>query len=55
MVKSDRYSDEVRGYYPYEVAIALTEIEFTQVQVRTIDGTTDLDNNHSAYFLCRKG
>lgn len=46
---------EVRGYYPYEVATALTEVGFTQVQVKTIDGRTDLDNNHSAYFLCRKG
>ena len=45
---------EVRGYYPSEVQKALEEVGFTQVEIRTIDGKADLDNNHSAYFLCRK-
>lgn len=45
---------EVRGYYPSEVQVALEEIGFTQVEIRTIDGKLDFDNNHSAYFLCRK-
>lgn len=45
---------EVRGYYPDEVKAALEEVGFTQIQIKTIDGTTELDNNHSAYFICRK-
>ncbi|MEO1432471.1 MAG: class I SAM-dependent methyltransferase [Cyanobacteria bacterium J06632_19] len=45
---------KVRGYYPSEVQAALEEVGFTQVEVKTIDGKTELDNNHSAYFLCRK-
>jgi len=45
---------EVRGYYPSEVQAVLEEVGFTQVEIRTIAGEADLDNNHSAYFLCRK-
>lgn len=45
---------EVRGYYPYEVKAALEEVGFTQIQIKIIDGKEELDNNHSAYFLCRK-
>ncbi|BAY81636.1 hypothetical protein NIES267_11130 [Calothrix parasitica NIES-267] len=45
---------DVRGYYPEEVKAALEEVGFTQIQIKTIDGKTDLDNNHSAYFICRK-
>ena len=45
---------EVRGYYPEEVKAALEEIGFTQIQIKTIDGKTQLDDNHSAYFICRK-
>ena len=45
---------DVRGYYPEEVKAALEEVGFTQVQIKTIDGKTELDNNHSAYFICQK-
>ena len=45
---------EVRGYYPSEIQAALEEVGFTQVEIRTVDGKPDLDNNHSAYFLCHK-
>ena len=45
---------EVRGYYPSEIQAALEEVGFTQVQIKTIDGKTELDNNHSAYFICQK-
>ena len=45
---------EVRGYYPSEIQTALEEVGFTQVQIKTIEGKPDLDNNHSAYFICQK-
>ena len=45
---------DVRGYYPEEIKAALEEVGFTQVQIKTIDGKTELDNNHSAYFICQK-
>ena len=45
---------DVRGYYPEEVKAALEEVGFTQIQIKTIDGKSELDNNHSAYFICQK-
>ena len=45
---------DVRGYYPEEIKAALEEVGFTQVQIKTIDGKLELDNNHSAYFICQK-
>jgi SAM-dependent methyltransferase len=45
---------EVRGYYPEVVKAALEEVGFTQIQIKTIDGKPELDNNHSAYFICQK-
>lgn len=45
---------EVRGYYPEEVKAALEEVGFTQIQIKTLEGKPELDDNHSAYFICRK-
>ena len=45
---------EVRGYYPSEVQAVLEEVGFTPFEIRNIDGESDLDNNHSVYFLYRK-
>ena len=51
--RSSDITYQVRGYLASEVKTALEEVGFTQVQIRTIEGP-DLDNNHSAYFICRK-
>lgn len=45
---------QVKGYFPEEVKTALEEVGFTQVQIKTIEGKSNLDNNHSAYFICNK-
>ncbi|MEL7038314.1 MAG: class I SAM-dependent methyltransferase [Cyanobacteria bacterium J06592_8] len=45
---------KVRGYSPNEVQQTLKDVGFTDVEIRTIEGNSQLDNNHSAYFLCRK-
>lgn len=45
---------QVKGYFPEEVKTALEEVSFTQVQIKTIEGKSNLDNNHSAYFICNK-
>ncbi len=45
---------EVRGYSATEVKQLLKEVGFIDVEIRTIDGDLQLDNNHSAYFIARK-
>jgi hypothetical protein len=45
---------KVRGHSASEVQQLLEEVGFTDIEVRTIEGNLQLDNNHSAYFLCRK-
>lgn len=45
---------EVRGYSATEVKQLLEEVGFIDVEIRTIDGDLQLDNNHSAYFIARK-
>jgi SAM-dependent methyltransferase len=52
--RSSNITYEVRGYSPSEVKRGLEEVGFSQVQIRTIEGKPDVDNNHSAYFICRK-
>jgi SAM-dependent methyltransferase len=44
----------VRGYAVAEVQELLASIGFDAIEVRTLDGGTQLDANHSAYFLCHK-
>jgi SAM-dependent methyltransferase len=44
----------VRGHQPEEIKAALTEIGFVDIKVCTIEGSTTIDDKHSAYFLCRK-
>jgi SAM-dependent methyltransferase len=44
----------VRGYQVEEVIDLLTALGFDSIQVRLLDGSTHLDADHSAYFLCRK-
>lgn len=45
----------VRGYRVDEVKSALQETGFANVSVYTLDGGTVVDNNHSAYFVAKKG
>ncbi|WP_413160447.1 class I SAM-dependent methyltransferase [Capilliphycus salinus ALCB114379] len=45
---------KVRGHSATEVKQILEEVGFTDVEVRTIEGNLQLDNNHSAYFIARK-
>lgn len=45
---------QVRGYLLSEVQTALAEVGFTNIEIKTIAGKSDVDNNHSAYFVCRK-
>jgi SAM-dependent methyltransferase len=47
-------SYDVRGYIPDEVTDLLKQAGFTQIEVKTLDGRTPLDSDHSAYFICRK-
>lgn len=44
----------VRGYTEETIRRALEEVGFTEISVQTIDGKPIIDNNHSAYFRCRK-
>jgi hypothetical protein len=44
----------VRGYRVEEVKDVLAAVGFDSIEVRTLDGSTQLDANHSAYFLCHK-
>ncbi|MCC5667065.1 class I SAM-dependent methyltransferase [Nostoc sp. CHAB 5784] len=44
----------VRGYYPEEIKVALQEVGFVDIDICTLEGSTTIDNKHSAYFLCRK-
>ncbi|MEL6929842.1 MAG: class I SAM-dependent methyltransferase [Cyanobacteria bacterium J06600_6] len=43
----------VRGHTPEEIKQALTETGFSNISVLTLDGT-ELDDNHSAYFMAYK-
>lgn len=45
---------QVRGYEVQEIKKALEGVGFVDVDIRTIDGDSNLDSNHSAYFICRK-
>ncbi|WP_235440956.1 class I SAM-dependent DNA methyltransferase [Limnoraphis robusta] len=45
---------KVRGYSATEVKQVLKEVGFVDVEIRTIEGNLQLDNNHSAYFVCLK-
>ncbi len=45
---------QVKGYDEEIVLQALKEVGFIEIRVQTIDGNTVLDNDHSAYFRCRK-
>ncbi|MBF2002245.1 MAG: class I SAM-dependent methyltransferase [Synechococcales cyanobacterium M58_A2018_015] len=45
---------DVRGYPESDVRAALQAAGFSEIQVSTLDGSTPVDANHSAYFLCRK-
>ncbi|MGB3532438.1 MAG: class I SAM-dependent methyltransferase [Microcoleaceae cyanobacterium] len=45
---------KVRGHSASEVQQLLEETGFTDIEVRTNEGNLPLDNNHSAYFICRK-
>ncbi len=44
----------VRGYQVEEVKQMLTTVGFDAIEVRILDGSTRLDADHSAYFLCHK-
>lgn len=44
----------VRGHQPEELKIALQEIGFVDINICTLEGSTTIDNKHSAYFICRK-
>ncbi|NJR62585.1 MAG: class I SAM-dependent methyltransferase [Cyanobacteria bacterium CRU_2_1] len=44
----------VRGHAEAEVRSTLQAAGFTDIAVCTIDGHATVDDNHSAYFLCRK-
>lgn len=44
----------VRGYYPEEIKAVLQKIGFVDIDIRTLEDSTTIDNKHSAYFLCQK-
>jgi SAM-dependent methyltransferase len=44
----------VKGYPSSEVESALVATGFTDIEIRTLDGWSQVDDNHSAYFICRK-
>jgi SAM-dependent methyltransferase len=44
----------VRGYSSSEVKLALEAVGFTNVSIQTLGGNSVVDNNRSAYFICRK-
>lgn len=44
----------VKGYYIKEIKSALETVGFTDVSIQTLEGDSVVDNNHSAYFTCRK-
>ncbi|WP_024750347.1 class I SAM-dependent DNA methyltransferase [Crocosphaera subtropica] len=45
---------QVRGYDVEEIKMLLESVGFVDVEIRIIDGSCNLDSNHSAYFICRK-
>jgi SAM-dependent methyltransferase len=47
-----RYS--VRGHQIEEIKTALQEVGFVDIDIRTLEGYTIIDDKHSAYFICRK-
>ena len=49
----DELDYPVRGHTPEEIQQALTETGFSRISVLTVDGT-ELDDNHSAYFMAYK-
>lgn len=51
-MSQQRYA--VRGYVVEEVKDILAAVGFDPIEVRILDGSTHLDANHSAYFLCHK-
>ncbi|MEO0539230.1 MAG: class I SAM-dependent methyltransferase [Cyanobacteria bacterium P01_A01_bin.105] len=44
----------VTGHPIAAVKAALERVGFRHVSVQTIDGAADIDNNHSAHFICAK-
>jgi SAM-dependent methyltransferase len=44
----------IKGYDEEIIRQALEEVGFAEICVQTIDGNPIIDNNHSAYFTCRK-
>lgn len=44
----------VKGYSSKEIQSALETVGFTDVSIQTLEGNSVVDNNHSAYFICRK-
>jgi thioester reductase-like protein len=44
----------VKGHDLQDVQAALQQVGFTHVMVETIDGSTRVDDNHSAHFICHK-
>lgn len=44
----------VQGDYPEEIKTVLQEVGFIDIDIRTLEGSTTIDNRHSAYFLCHK-
>lgn len=51
---STEMSYYVRGYSCSEIQSTLEAVGFTDVEIRTLDGSSHVDDNHSAYFICRK-
>jgi SAM-dependent methyltransferase len=43
-----------RGHQPEEIKAVLQEIGFIDIDIRTLEGSNNIDEKHSAYFLCRK-
>ncbi|GFE67434.1 trans-aconitate 2-methyltransferase [Chroococcus sp. FPU101] len=44
----------VKGYANADVRSALEAVGFIDVDLLTLEGSTNVDDNHSAYFICRK-
>jgi SAM-dependent methyltransferase len=44
----------VKGYSSDDVQSTLEAAGFTGVNILTLEGSTNVDDNHSAYFICRK-
>jgi len=45
----------VTGHSLEDILKILKEVGFQQVDLQALDGKSDLDADHSAYFICRKG